>query len=506
MSYVIAYDFGTGGIKASIYDVEGSCLASHFATYETYYPATGFHEQSPEMWWNATVEATQELLIDWQGNKKLIRAIGISGHSLAVVPVDKDGQLLRKYGIIWSDSRPTTQVDDFFANTDKKSWYMKTGNGFPPALYSVFKIMWLRDNENDVFNNIYKVLGSKDYINYRMTNVMATDYSYASGSGVWDLQNWCYDDKLIDAASLDKNIFPEAFPSDHIIGNLTEKAAKELSLTTAVKVVAGGVDNSCMALGARAFRDGDVYNSMGSSSWIAVTDAKPLLDLNSKPYVFAHVVPNKFTSAIGVFSTGSSLRWIKELLFSYYDEELVNNKNPFAVMLDAAEKVNCGANGVYFLPTLAGGSSLDACSEIRGSFANIDLKNNFADMCRATLEGIAMAQANALKALENLTTLKSEILAVGGGARDDYFMEIFATLYQKDIVRTQVGQQAAALGAAALALVGIGEWNGYEKIAKIHRETARQSINEEKREFYHQHLDKFNKLNKHLSDWAVEIK
>ncbi len=506
MSYVIAYDFGTGGIKASIYDVEGSCLASHFATYETYYPATGFHEQSPEMWWKATVEATQELLIDWQGDKNLIKAIGISGHSLAVVPVDKEGQLLRKYGIIWSDSRPTTQVDDFFVNTDKESWYMKTGNGFPPALYSVFKIMWLRDNESDVFNNIYKVLGSKDYINYRMTNVMATDYSYASGSGVWDLQNWCYDDKLIDAGSLNKNIFPEAFASDHIIGNLTEKAAKELSLTTAVQVVAGGVDNSCMALGARAFRDGDVYNSMGSSSWIAVTDEKPLLDLESKPYVFAHVVPNKFTSAIGVFSTGSSLRWVKELLFSYYDEELANNKNPFSVMIDAAEEVNCGANGVYFLPTLAGGSSLDHCSEIRGSFANIDLKNNFADMCRATLEGIAMGQANALKALEKLTTLKDEILAVGGGARDDYFMEIFATLYQKDIVRTQVGQQAAALGAAALALVGIGEWSDYDKIAEIHRETARQSINQEKREFYHQHLERFNKLNKHLSDWAVEIK
>ena len=505
MSYVIAYDFGTGGIKASIYDVAGSCLASHFASYETHYPATGFHEQSPEMWWQATVEATKALLNDWNGNKSLIKAIGISGHSLAVVPVDENGDLLREYGIIWSDSRPTTQIDEFFAKTDRDDWYMKTGNGFPPGLYSVFKIMWLRDNESDTFDKIHKVLGSKDYINFRMTNVMATDYSYASGSGVWDLKKWCYDDELIKAASLDKNIFPDAFSSDYVIGNLTEAAAEELLLHKDVKVVAGGVDNSCMALGARAFRNGDVYNSMGSSSWIAVTDKKPLLNLESKPYVFAHVVPEKFTSAIGVFSTGSSLRWVKELLFSHYDEKCVDGKNPFAVMVDAAEKVPAGANGVFFLPTLAGGSSLDYCSEIRGSFANVDLKNNFADMSRATLEGIAMAQANALKALENLTVLKDEILAVGGGARDDYFMEIFATLYQKDIVRTQVGQQAAALGAAALALVGIKEWDNYDKIAEIHQEVARQSINEEIREFYHQHLTKFNKLNKHLSDWAVEV-
>ncbi|UDQ98090.1 FGGY family carbohydrate kinase [Lentisphaerota bacterium WC36G] len=505
MSHVIAYDFGTGGIKASIYDVSGSCLASHFATYETYYPATGFHEQSPEMWWLATVEATKALLTEWSGNKNSIKAIGISGHSLAVVPVGKDGQLLREYGIIWSDSRPTTQVDEFFAKTDAENWYMKTGNGFPPQLYSVFKIMWLRDNEKDVFSKIYKVLGSKDYINYRMTNVMATDYSYASGSGVWDLKKWCYDEELINAASLDKNIFPEAFSSHHVIGNLTVEAAEQLSLTTEVKVVAGGVDNSCMALGARAFRDGDVYNSMGSSSWIAVTDKKPLLNLDSKPYVFAHVVPEKFTSAIGVFATGSALRWVKELLFNYYNEECIDNQNPFAAMVNSAEKVVPGANGVYFLPTLAGGSSLDHCPEVRGSFANLDLKNGFADICRATLEGIAMAQANALKTLEELTTLKNEILAVGGGARDDFFMEIFATLYQKDIVRTQVGQQAAALGAAAVALVGIGEWETYDKIAEIHNEVARQCKNENLREFYHEHLERFNKLNKKLSDWAVEV-
>ena len=104
-----------------------------------------------------------------------------------------------------------------------------------------------------------------------------------------------------------------------MLGALTPQAADELSLPQSVKVVAGGVDNSCMALGARAHKEGDCYNSMGSSSWIAVTSAKPLLDEGSRPYVFTHVVPDMFTSALGVFSTGSSFRWVRDQLCTNLD-------------------------------------------------------------------------------------------------------------------------------------------------------------------------------------------
>ena len=500
MKHVIAYDFGTGGIKASIYQPDGSCLASHFATYETHYPRPGWHEQDPRAWWEALVDATRLMLKEWNGNPGSIAAIGISGHSLGVVPLDARGELLRQYGMIWSDSRPDTQPKQFFEHVSESDWYMTTGCGFPPPLYTVFKIMWLRDNEPEVFARLHKVLGSKDYINYRLTGVMATDYSYASGSGVWDLVNWRYDSRLIAASGLAASLFPDAVAASEVIGTLTPEAAAALGLSTGVKVVAGGVDNSCMALGARAFRDGDAYNSMGSSSWIAVSGSKPLLDIRSRPYVFAHVVPGQFASAIGVFSTGSSLRWMREQLCKNLDPEAAQRKiSVYELMIENATTSPMGARGAMFLPTLAGGSSLDPSPNVRGAFVQLELGTTQDDLCRAGLEGISMAQALALRALESLAPLSSEILAVGGGSVSDFWMQLYADMYGKRMIRSQVGQQAAALGAAATAFVGIGEWSDYQPMASIHQITDRRDPIPANRKFYAKRIRLFERMNRAMS-------
>ena len=468
--YVIAYDFGTGGTKASLYDAQGRCLKDHFASYETHYPRSGWHEQRPEDWWASVVASTQKLLKDSDIPHKDIVAIGISGHSLGVVPLDAQGRLLRDQVPIWSDSRPDTQMAEFFAKVPESQWYMCTGNGFPPALYTVFKIMWLRDKEPELFARIHKVIGTKDYINFRMTGVMATDYSYASGSGVYDLTGWKYSEQLIEASSLDPSIFPEIMASTEVLGTLTAEAAQELSLPESVKVVAGGVDNSCMALGARAHKEGDCYNSMGSSSWIAVTSTQPLLDEDARPYVFTHVVPGKFTSALGVFSTGSSFRWVREQLCTNLDVPAQDEGvSTYDLMLRLAAHSDIGAGATLFLPTMAGGSSLDPSQNVRGAFVNLDLGNTQADLIRASMEGVAMSLQLALKALERITHVSGEMVAVGGGSRSDLWMQIYADLYNKDMVRTNIGQQAAALGAAAVALVGAGLWHDFSKIDEIHQ-------------------------------------
>lgn len=255
--FVIAYDFGTGGTKASLYDAQGRGRADHFASYETRYPRAGWHEQRPEDWWASVVASTRALLDGSDIDRNDIVAIGISGHSLGVVPLDAQGRLLRQDVPIWSDSRPDTQPAEFFAKVPESQWYMTTGNGFPPPLYTVFKIMWLRDNEPELFARIDKVIGTKDYINFRMTGQIATDYSYASGSGVYDLVGWKYSDQLIAASGLAPTIFPRIAASTDVLAALTPQAAEELSLPQSVKVVAGGVDNSCKAWSLPAKRLGE---------------------------------------------------------------------------------------------------------------------------------------------------------------------------------------------------------------------------------------------------------
>ena len=370
---VIAYDLGTGGIKASLFSVSGNILSSVFIPYSTCFPQKDWQEQAPEDWWEAVVCSTRQLLKQSSIPPEEIVSLAISGHSLGVVPIGKDGRLLRKTTPIWSDQRATQEAEDFFTRIDYQTWYEHTGNGFPPACYSVFKIMWYRNHEPEMFAKIHQVIGTKDYCNYRFTGRLCTDASYASGSGVFNLHTWRYEADYIQAAGLDASLFPEILSSDAVIGTLTEEAARETGLNPATKVMAGGVDNSCMALGAGGIRAGEVYTSLGSSAWIALIDDKPILDFQRKPYVFAHLIPGLYTSATCIFSAGNSYRWVRDTLcMDLLQHEKETGVNAYVQMDKLAATSVPGSNGVCFNPSLAGGSMLEPSPFICGAFAGLE--------------------------------------------------------------------------------------------------------------------------------------
>ena len=467
---IIAYDLGTSGNKASLYDKDGVCLASTFKSYDTLYPGIGMHEQRPSDWWDSIVASTRQLLEETGVDKNEIECLAISGHSLGVVPIDSAGHLLRKSTPIWSDSRAGAQAEAFFQKTDEKSWYMTTGNGFPAQLYSAFKILWYKDNEPGVFEKIDKVIGTKDYINYKLTGQIKTDYSYASGCGVYDLKGWGYSEELLQASGLDPDIFPEIVPSTEIIGELTAEASDSLGLPRNVKVAAGGVDNSCMALGARNIESGRVYLSLGSSAWIAVSADEPVLDAVRRPFVFTHVIPDMFTSAVSIFSGGNSLRWLRDNIFSdLVDVAAQSGQDVYELMTEMAAGSPIGANKLLFNPSLAGGSSQEPNAEIRGAFSGLDLGHTRADLVRAGMEGIAMNLGAVLQVLKSFISLSDEMVIVGGGSKSEFWRQIFDDVFEMKIIKTNIGEDAGSLGAAALASVGSGLWSDFSKMDQIHK-------------------------------------
>jgi xylulokinase len=505
--YIISYDLGTGGNKASLYNQQGVCVAEKFVDYQTYYPKGGWHEQRPEDWWQAIIKSTNALLEISGVDPNEIVACGISGHSLGVVPVDRAGRLLRESVPIWSDSRPVEQTKQVFNRVDELEWYNITGNGFPAPLYSAFKIMWYRDNEPELFEKIDKVIGTKDYVNLKLTGEIKTDFSYASGSGVYDLVNWDYSDKLIEATGLPADLFPTICPSTEVLGTLADDAARALGLPKHIKVVAGGVDNSCMALGARCYKEGRMYNSQGSSSWIAVSSSKPLLDDRIRPYVFTHVVPGFFASAIPVFASGSSFRWVRDRFCQDLIEKSEReNKDIYELMTELAESVKPGANGILFNPSLAGGSSLDASINIRGAFLGLDLGHTQGEIIRAAMEGIAFDMGRALEELRQLWPLADEMVVVGGGSRSPLWRQIHADVYRLNIIKTSIDQQAAALGAAALAAVGVGLWEDFDKIDEIHVIESVTKPIPENVILYQQLLPLSKKVSLFLADFGDDIK
>ncbi len=506
MKYIIAYDLGTGGTKASLFNENGESVASSFESCDTFFPDSGYHEQNPEHWWENVKISTKKMLEKSGVCPEDILSLAVSGHSLGVVPIGKNGQLLHNSVPIWSDSRAVSQAEEFFNLTDEEQWYLDTGNGFPPALYSIFKIMWYKDNMPLVYSDTDKFIGTKDYINYKMTGVLCTDRSYASGSGVYSLKNEKYSDEYIKCSGIEKSKLPEILPSVHVIGEILPEIAEELGLSAKTKVCAGGVDNACMALGAACINEGDVYTSLGTSAWIAVTGSKPVVNSENRTYVFAHCLPGLYVSAMAIFAAGNSFRWVRNnLCGDLIKDEENGGENSYKVMDKMAESSPVGANKLIFNPSLAGGSGLDKSENARGCFTGLDLRHTKADIIRATLEGVCMNLKLLLEELSNYIEMNDNMLIVGGGGKSQFWRQLFADIYEKNIIETNIGEDAGSLGAAAVAAVGVGLWSEFDMIKKAHTSTKTILPREEERVKYKKILPLFSKIADIQSDIGDDL-
>jgi xylulokinase len=503
-SNIIAYDLGTGGIKASLYETDGQRLVSVFVGYDTFYPQASWHEQRPADWWAVLVAATRQLLASPCADAASIKCLAISGHSLGCVPLDKDGRLLCDATPIWSDRRAEAQTVPFFANVDPEEWYLTTGNGFPAAHYTVFKVLWYRDHMPDMFRRIDKIVGTKDYLNFRLTGVIRTDFSYASGCGVYGLLDWDYAPALVAASGLPRDIWPDIAPAASILGGLTPAAAAELGLPRGVMVACGGVDNSCMALGAGNIADGRSYASLGSSAWIAVTSAQPLLDMSVKPYVFTHVMPGLYNSAVAIFSSGTSFKWVcQQMCRDLVARAECEHLDVYDLMCEVAATSPPGARGLIFNPSLAGGSSLDISPLIRGAFLGIDLGHTRADLIRAAMEGIALNLRLALDELRKLCHVRDRMVVVGGSSKSALWRQIFADVFDLTIHQTNIGQDAGSLGAAAVAAVAAGLWHDFSPIDAIHQLEAAAAPDPASRDIYQEMLPAFRRAARLLAEAAI---
>lgn len=493
--YFISYDLGTGGVKASLYDREMTTLAKSFIPYQTYYPAAGRHEQRPEDWWQSVCESSRKLMETAGVRGDEIDCVALSGHSLVTVPIDREKRVLQEQVPIWSDSRAAEQAQRFFQTIPEEDWYLKTGNGFPPPHYSIFKLMWLKEQEPELFARVDKVLGSKDYVNFRFTGEVYTDPSYASGTGAYDLKKGDFDDALLRAAGLERTLFPPIVPSHHIVGRVSREAAAQCGLAAGTPVACGGVDNACMALGAVGAEQGRVYVSLGSSSWIPVNSDQPVLDVRRRPYVFAHIQEGMFTSAYSIFSGGSSLQWIRDNLCGD-----LTGADAYAIMDGWAEQVPPGANGVLFNPSLAGGTRQDKSVNVKGAFVGMHLGTTRSDLIRAGLEGIALNLKLSLDALREQVDVSDRLLFCGGGSKSKVWMQIFADVFRTDIVKTNIDQGAAALGAAAICARATGCWKDYSGIPALHRVERVSRPDEDRAKVYAALLPKFVYASSLLAD------
>ena len=483
---VLALDLGTGGCKSSLWDARGSLLDEVVRLYPTSHPRPGWHEQVVDDWWRAVVECTLELVE--RRPDAVVMGIAVTGHSLGVVLLDGSAKPVERCTPIWSDTRAVVEAELVFAEISEVDWYLRTGNGFTPALYPLFKARWYAANRPEAWAATRAVVGCKDWINLLLTGELATDHSYASGSGAYDLVSGRYDDELLTAGGLQSRL-PEPRASHDRVGALTTEVASLLGLAAGIPVFAGAVDNAAMAVGSRGTAEGRLYASLGSSSWMTVTSTMPVLDATVRPFVFAHAVPGYFVSALSTFSSGTSIAWL---------HQLIGAGRTLPQLLDEGAALDAGTDVPTFVPTLSGGTPLEGGSVVRGVLAHLDLGHGRAHLARAGMEGIAFTMRRSLEGLRNLVDTDDQVLISGGGARHDGWNQIYADILGQDLLRTAVDEQAAALGAATIALVGLGVWT-YADAEGPHSLRANYLANPTATVAYEPRRRRFAALQRHLA-------
>jgi len=461
--YIIAHDMGTGGSKAVLYDRDGTLLAKSFQAYETQYPQARWAEQRPNDWWNAIVAATQDVVSKSGIDVNEVAVISMDGHGMGNVPVDGNGNLLRESTMVWFDSRSSEQAKKVVDAVGLEEWYRTTGCAFDPAFFSGFKLMWYRDNEPELFKKTHKFLGTKDYITLRMTGAQLSDYSDAQLSGFFDIHEMAYSPQLLKLADFPVDKLPDLYPSTHIAGELLPEPAKEMGLPAGIPVAVGGADVPATAAGAGVVSKDRIYSYIGTSGWMSVASDEPVIGDEVRIANFCHVVPGMFTPQMGVYSAGSTYQWVQDVICQ---REVAaakeSNVDPFSLMEAEAGESPAGSNALLFLSTFAGGGNIHADNpDLKGAYLGIGPGHTRSDVIRSAMEGVSLDLGLILDHYRSRGVVPSEMQLVGGGGKSPIWRQILADVFEIPVNVSNIGQEAAALGAAMIGGVGIGLWKDF---------------------------------------------
>ncbi len=461
--YLIAHDLGTSGDKATLFDTDGNLIRSITSAYRTHFFNANWAEQNPQDWWKAFCESTKALLDGF--DIKEVAAISFSGQMMGCVPVDKNGDALRP-AIIWADQRATKQAGQLLTAFTPFEFYHITGHRVS-ASYSIEKLMWLRDNEPEIFSKVYRILQPKDYLVQKLTGRFATDYSDASGTNALDLQTLSWSQKIITASGLDLSLFPELVPSTEVVGEVTPGISKECGLAVGTPVVMGAGDGVCAATGAASVSSGDAYHYLGSSSWIAYTADKPLYDPEMRTFNWVHMVAGKFCPTGTMQAAGNSFNYIREMLC---DGEKIRaeseGRSVYDVVNDMLRSSPIGSRGLIYLPYLLGERSPRWNPLARGTYIGLTMEHSRGDLVHSALEGVLMNLSIILECFRREQSIDS-LRLIGGLAQSDEICKMLADIFGVRAVLMDKLEEATSTGAAVCGGVGVGVLPDFSAVTRF---------------------------------------
>ncbi|MBT2644651.1 xylulokinase [Bacillus sp. ISL-41] len=454
MKYVIGVDLGTSAVKILLVNPSGEVCKEVSKSYPLIIEKSGYSEQNPEEWVEKTTEGLAELLDQFDGDAAEIEGISFSGQMHGLVLLDENHQVLRN-AILWNDTRTTQQCEEIYSVVGKERLLEVTKN---PALegFTLPKILWVKENEPQVFKGASTFLLPKDYLRYRITGEIQMEYSDAAGTLLLNVAERQWSQEILDAFGLSPEFCPPLVESHEVVGSLSPEFSKATGLTEGTKVFAGGADNACGAIGSGILTEGKSLCSIGTSGVVLSYEERNDLDFAGKVHYFNHGEENAYYTMGVTLAAGYSLSWFKDTFAK---------QEAFDEFLEGVNEVPAGSNGLLFTPYIVGERTPHADSAIRGSFIGIDASHERKHFARAVLEGITFSLNESIEIFRSSGKTIDAIISIGGGAKNETWLQMQADIFNAKIEKL-ASEQGPGMGAAMLAAYGCGWFPSLKDCAK----------------------------------------
>ncbi|MCB0325580.1 MAG: xylulokinase, partial [Bdellovibrionales bacterium] len=408
---------------------------------------------SPSLWWDGAIVSIREVIAKTGIDPAEIAGVGLTGQMHGLVLLDGEGNVLRP-SILWNDQRTAAQCDEIRARLGKARLIELTGNDALTG-FTAPKILWVRDNEPEVYARVRHILLPKDYVRYQLTGKPGMDVADGAGTILIDLRTRSWSADVLDALGIPHEWLPPLYEGPEITGHITAAAAAATGLKEGTPIMAGGGDQAAQAVGVGAVREGIIALTLGTSGVVFGSVDKPFFEPEGRLHAFCHSAPATWHLMGVMLAAAGSLSWLKEQVFP---------TQSFDDLTRSAKAAPAGSDGLFFLPYLTGERTPHADPLARGGFIGLTARHGQAHMVRAVLEGVGFALRDSyeLVARHFPSEQATELRITGGGARSQLWNQVIADILNTPLTTLRV-EEGAAYGAALLGGVAAGVWSSLEE-------------------------------------------
>lgn len=452
----LGIDLGTTGIKVILMQADGKVVDKNYADYPILTPRPDYAEQNPQDWWNSLCRISKELLQRNSSLRHSIIGVGITGQMHTQVYLDREGNSLGT-AITWMDQRTQAMVDQI-NQVHKETIFQHTSN-YLTTTYTAPHILWVKRNRPELYAKTAKILLAKDYLKYRLTGEMVTDYSDAAGTLLFDVGAKRWSQEMFGLFEIDESLMPAVGKSALVIGRITAEAAQATGISEGVPVINGCADHAATSLGAGVINPGDVSAIVGTAGVVSVLSDQPVPDERYGSLCWNYCLEDRWINLAVMQTAGESLNWFKRAFDGEDEDGVFDTYN-----LEAA-KVPEGSGGLVFLPYLMGERNPYWDPQARGVFFGIGLGHNKYHFVRAVMEGVGFAFKNNLELIESLGVEVGELRLLGGGAKSPLWRELLARILNRRMKTVQV-EETGALGSCLLCGSALGLFTDLEAASR----------------------------------------